>query len=113
MNSSLWDYLYESLEPFGLVRIRRMFGGAGVSIDGLNIGFCGDDVLYLKVDTDNAAAFDAEGLEHLIYNKAGVPTPMSYRRAPDAAYDDPEIMREWAGLALAAAIRAKAPKRRR
>lgn len=108
----LWDYLRESFEPLGLVRIRRMFGGAGVSVDGLNIGFVGSDILYLKTDAGNAAAFDAEGLDHLVYDKAGQLMAMSYRRAPDAAYDDPEIMRGWGEMALAAAIRAKAPKRR-
>jgi TfoX/Sxy family transcriptional regulator of competence genes/GNAT superfamily N-acetyltransferase len=108
----LWDYLRESFEPLGVVRIRRMFGGAGVSIDGFNMGFVGSDVLYLKADAGNAAVFDAEGLEHLVYDKAGRLMAMSYRRAPDAAYDDPEIMREWGVLALAAAVRAKAPGKR-
>lgn len=108
----LWDYLRESFETLGVVRIKRMFGGAGVSVDGLNIGFCGDGVVYLKADALSAADFDAEGLEHLIYNKAGVPMAMSYRRAPDAAYDEPALMAEWGALAMAAAVRAKAPKRR-
>ena len=60
----------------------------------------------------NAAAFDAEGLEPFIYDKGGMPVAMSYRRAPDAAYDDPEVMAEWAALALAAARRGKAGRGR-
>jgi DNA transformation protein len=110
---ALWDWLYEALEPLGVVRIRRMFGGAGVSIDGYNIGFAGDDALYLKVDAETLPAFEAEGLEPFIYTKAGVPVAMSYRRAPDAVFDDAGEMQHWGGMALAAAMRAKAPKPRR
>jgi DNA transformation protein len=112
-DDSLWDYLRESLEPLGLVRIRPMFGGAGVSIDGFSIGLIADEVLYLKADAGNAAAFDAMGLGPFMYQKGDRLVAMSYRRAPDSAHDEPAIMREWGELALAAAMRAKAPKRRR
>jgi DNA transformation protein and related proteins len=110
--SALWCYLGESLSPLGVVRIRRMFGGAGVSIDGFSIALIADDTLYLKADPGNVARFDAEGLEPFLYDKGGRMVAMRYRRAPDAAYDDPEVMREWGALALDAARRAKTPKPR-
>lgn len=113
MADPLWDYLSECLAPLGLVRIRRMFGGAGVSIDGFSIGLIADDLLYLKVDKASIGRFEAEGLDPFLYDKDGRLVAMSYHRAPDAAYDDPETLREWAELALAAAIRAKAPQRRK
>ncbi len=36
---------------------------------------------------------------------------MNYRRAPADVYDDAEALREWAGMAVAAGLRA--PRRRR
>ncbi|QMW23486.1 TfoX/Sxy family protein [Sandaracinobacteroides saxicola] len=105
------DYLVESLEPLGHVRIRAMFGGHGVGIDGFSIGLVGDDTLYLKVDGQTKPIFEAEGLEPFTYDGKGKPIAMSYHRAPDAAMDDPDILREWAALALAAARRAKKPKK--
>jgi DNA transformation protein len=112
----LWAMLHEELAPLGPVRIRRMFGGAGVSLDGLSIGLIADDVLYLKCDAASTPHFVAQGLEPFVYVKNGQPMAMSYRQAPDAALDDGDTLRQWAGLALAAARRAaakRAPSARR
>ena len=114
MSDPLWGWLDECLAPLGTLRIRRMFGGAGVSLDGLSIGLIADGVLYLKVDAETAPIFAAEGLEPFTFDKDGAPVALSYRRAPDAAFDDPEIMRDWVQLARAAAARAThKPARRR
>jgi DNA transformation protein len=112
MSDPLWDYLHDHLAPLGLVRIRRMFGGAGVSIDGFSVGLIADDLLYLKVDKISISRFEDENLPPFLYDKGGRMVAMSYHRAPDAAYDDPEVLRQWAELALAAAVRAKTPRRR-
>ena len=62
------------------------------------------------------AEFDAEGLEPFVYDsgKPGAkPISMSYRRAPDAAFDDEELMGEWFDSALGAAIRSGADPQKR
>jgi DNA transformation protein len=111
--TSLAPWLEEALGPLGTVRVRAMFGGHGVSLDGLSIGLVADDVLYLKCDAQTLARFEAEGLGPFLHEKDGRMVAMSYRRAPDAAMDDGDVLREWAGLALEAARRAKrsAPRR--
>lgn len=109
-SSGFLDLVKDQLSGFGPVTIRRMFGGAGVFIDGLMFGLIADDVLYLKVDAENAAAFTAEGLQPFTYAARGRRTEMSYRRAPERLLDDPEEMREWADSALAAARRASLRK---
>lgn len=111
--SGLTDWLNEALSPLGAVRVRAMFGGHGVSLDGLPFGLIADDVLYLKCDAESEGRFVAEGLAPFVYDKGGTPVAMSYRRAPDAAMDDGEVLREWAVLALAAARRARKPAARR
>jgi DNA transformation protein len=90
-----------------------MFGGHGVSVDGLSVGLIADDVLYLKCDGETVADFEAVGLEPFIFDKGGRPVAMSYRRAPDAALDDAELLRDWVMRALGAARRAKKPPARR
>jgi len=111
--TALTPWLEEALAPMGAVKVRAMFGGYGVSLDGLSVGLIADDVLYLKCDAGNVAAFEAEGLGPFMYDKGGVMMPMSYRQAPEAAMDDGEVLRLWVGRALEAARRVKRPLPRR
>ena len=41
-------FVQEALAPVGVIRIRRMFGGAGVYADDLFFAIIADDQLYLK-----------------------------------------------------------------
>jgi DNA transformation protein len=103
----------ELFAAFGAVSIRRMFGGAGIFADDMMFGLVDEGVIYLKVDADNAPAFDRENLEPFTYmTGSGKRASMSYRRMPDRLYDDPEELMVWARAALAAARRGgtrKAP----
>jgi DNA transformation protein len=107
------DFLKDQLAGLGAVNVRRMFGGAGVYCHGVMFALVADDTLYLKADEKTRADFEAEGLEAFTYQaKGGRNTVMSYWRAPERLYDEPEEMIAWAGKALAAAQRASGPKRR-
>lgn len=100
-------FVEELLSDFGQVRIKPMFGGAGISKDGLNFAFIVADTLYFKADDENRAAFEAEGMEPFGYTAKGKPIVTSYWRVPDRLLEDPEQLQEWAREALAAAQRAK------
>ena len=52
----------ELFREFGPVSVRRMFGGAGIFVDGLMIGLVSDGVIYLKADGETIPAFEREGL---------------------------------------------------
>ena len=54
--------LKEIFEPFGSVAVKRMFGGHGVYADGLCFAIETDGEVYLKVDDQNRADFEAAGL---------------------------------------------------
>ncbi len=111
--SSTADYLPELFASFGRITLRRMFGGHGVYHDGLMFGLVIDDTLYLKCDPLIAADFEAEGLEPFTYSdRNGRRAVMSYRRAPEALLDDPELAAQWARKAYAAAVRAQAAARK-
>ena len=111
--SEFVEYLLELMNDFGNIRSRAMFGGYGIYRDDLMFGLVADDQLYLKVDDDNRAAFEAEGSEPFIYIKNGQPMAMSYYLVPESALDNPREMQEWAQLAFDAALRAKKPKRKK
>ncbi|MDP5238440.1 TfoX/Sxy family protein [Uliginosibacterium sp. 31-16] len=100
-------YLAELLAPLGRIRTKRMFGGAGIYCEELFFAIVIDDVLYLKVDDESRAAFEAEGLEPFRYEAKGKLMQMNYYRAPDEALESPALMQPWARDALAAALRAR------
>jgi DNA transformation protein len=100
-------YLPEVFHEFGPISVRKMFGGHGVYHDGLMIGLIADDTLYLKVDAQSVAEFEALDLPQFKYPKGNKLVGMSYYQAPADALEDPDEMREWAQLAFAAALRSR------
>lgn len=99
-------HLLDLLEPLGPVRARRMFGGYGIYLDRMMFALVSDDTLYLKVDDDSRAEFEAAGLEPFRYTKKGKSYQMSYHAAPEDALEDAELLRDWARMAVDAAMRA-------
>ena len=97
----------ELFSVFGVVAVRRMFGGAGIYADGTMFGLIASGVIYLKADEQNTPAYERENLPPFTYEtKDGKRGVMSYRRMPDRLYDDPEELAAWARDALAAARRS-------
>ncbi|NIJ42642.1 DNA transformation protein [Parvibaculum indicum] len=110
-------FVREQLEALGPVRIRAMFGGAGVYFDDLMFGLIAGETLYFKVDDQNRSAFEEEGQTPFMYQppprdgQARKAISMSYYEVPERLYDDPDEMVAWARDALSAAMRAKAGKK--
>jgi DNA transformation protein and related proteins len=105
-------FLNEILSPMGRITVRRMFGGAGIYCDSVIFGLIIDDVLYLKADETSAQDFKADGMAPFSYEtKSGVRSVMSYWRAPERLFDEPEDFVMWARRSLAISHTAKtAPK---
>ncbi|WP_111496368.1 MULTISPECIES: TfoX/Sxy family protein [Marinobacter] len=106
-------FVLELMQSVGPVTHRRMFGGAGLFLEGLMIGLIADRALYFKVDSETEAAFVEAGLMPFTYQRAGRDVALSYREAPEEVFDDIDAMRDWGGRAWSAAIRSAARKRRR
>ncbi len=100
----------ELLAPLGYVTARRMFGGAGLYVDGLIVGLEIEGTLYLKTDDLNRERFAAAGGSPFVYAGKGKAITTSYWTAPDEAMDSPEAMRPWARLAFEASLRRAAAK---
>jgi DNA transformation protein len=119
MSSDFIAHLQDLFADFGTVTARRMFGGRGLyaSVDGNDEVFFAlviDEALYLKVDAQTQARFEAVGSMPFVYEKQKEPITTSYWSAPDAAMESAQDMQPWAQLAYAAALRKRAaPKRRK
>jgi DNA transformation protein len=100
----------ELLAPLGAVRVRRMFGGWGIYLDGLFIALIAFERLYLKADASTIDRFKAAACEPFRYEHDGREMTMSYWTAPAEALDSPPLMEPWARLALQAALTARAAK---
>ena len=65
-----------------------------------------DDALYFRVDDHNQAAFgEAEAFPPLSYEKGGRSIDLSFWRAPERLFDEPDELMTWARAAAAAAHR--------
>lgn len=108
------DYCCELLSSLGPCRAKRMFGGWGISVDGMTVAILANlgegDTLWLKVDEDSKPAFEAEGCARFVYDVQGQPKGMNYYAAPADAMESPGLMAPWARLALQAALTAHAAK---
>ncbi len=110
-------YCCELLSSAGPCVAKRMFGGWGISTDGLTLAIVADlgvgEILWLKARDDTRARWAAAGCTRFTYisTKDGQPVArgMNYYSAPEDAMDSPHAMAPWARLALDAALAARAP----
>lgn len=99
-------FVLDPLQLMGPVQARRMFGGAGLFLEGVMFALISERVLYFKVDAHSLADYEAEGLPAFEYPRGGKQIRLSYRQAPEQCMDDSEAMLDWANRAYAAALRA-------
>ena len=103
-------HLVDLLAPLGPVLYRRMFGGAGLFIDGRMFAILADETLYLKVDDTTRAAFEAAGFAPFTCVAKTRTITLPYHQMPDEILDDPDDLLDWARKAVAAAMRAPPPR---
>lgn len=98
----------ELFSALGEIRIRKMFGGAGVYYDGRMFALIADNEVYIKSDRLNDRQFEAQDCPRFHYDKGeGEIIAVSFRAMPETAFDDPEEAVAWAKLGIEAARRAK------
>ena len=106
-------YCCELLSAAGPCVLRRMFGGYGISTDGLTIAILADlgkgEKLWLKASPESSVQFESAGCERFTYMAQGKPRSMGYYSAPDEAMESISEMAPWARLALEAALTARQP----
>ena len=112
--SGFHAFVEELFAGFGPVRIKRMFGGAGIYAGEVMFGLIDDETIYLKADEALKGELAAEGSVAWVYSRApGKWEETSYWRLPETALDDPDEAAAWARKALAVAEAKAAGKRPR
>jgi DNA transformation protein len=108
-SDSFTEFLREQLAPLGHITMRRMFGKTGVFCDGLMFAMVTDNMLYFRVDDHNREDFkEAASVPPLNYRKGGATIDLSFWRAPERLFDEPDELVAWARMAVAAAGRVAA-----
>ena len=105
------DWIIDLFEPYGPVRLKRMFGGQGIYDGELFIGLQAFGQIWLKADEETRGLFEAAGSKPFVYDgKEKTVTIQAFWLLPDEALDDPDAIKLWAGRAAAASRRAQAAK---
>lgn len=110
------EYLLDLFGPLGSVRVRGMFGGAGIFHGEVMFALVAYEALYLKADEINRPVFEEGCWPPFIYESPnGKRVQMPYWQVPDALMDEVDALRDLARGAIDAAYRAaraKAVKKR-
>ncbi|AET69046.1 regulator of competence-specific genes [Desulfosporosinus orientis DSM 765] len=102
VSESFKDYVLDQLgllDQMGFIKVKKMFGGAGLYYDGLIFGLLADDVLYFKVDDSNRSDYEKAGTE-AFRPFAHKPMVMSYYEVPVDIMEDREQLADWVWKAL-------------
>ncbi len=108
------DYCCDLLAGVGPCAAKRMFGGWGLSVDGMSIAWLIDlgqgERLWLKTNDNLRSAFEAAGCEQFRYESKGRMVTVNHFAPPEEAMESAPLMLPWARLALQAALQAQAEK---
>jgi DNA transformation protein len=102
-------YVLEQLGRVARITPKRMFGGVGVYAQDAHFAILQNDIVYLRVDDNNRADFEAAGMQPL-RPYAGKPTLMPYFELPAEVLEDEDQLRRWVAAAIRAAVRAQTAK---
>ena len=120
-NRDFADYCCELLSSVGPCIAKRMFGGWGLSLDGLTFAIIADlgegEKLWLKADSQTEHRFEAQGGKRFTMTMQRKDGPaqvsMGYYSVPVDAMESALVMAPWARLALGTALQAHSLKTRR
>jgi len=95
------NYLLDVLEPLGVIRHRRLFGGAGLYYDGKQFAILMDNRLYLVTDDTTRSSFERHGmLPFSNQTKRGRVLLKRYYEVPEDVMADPALLPVWARHAV-------------
>jgi DNA transformation protein len=86
-----------------------MFGGHGLYCNEVFFALVASGAVFLKADDENRPQFEAQGLK-AFRPYEDRPETMQYYEAPAEMFEDPDMLKQWAGGAIAAALRAQTKK---
>jgi DNA transformation protein len=112
VSAAFRDYVTDLFAPFGEVKIKPMFGGAGIYFKDQMFALLADERIYLKANDETRPSFDAEGMKPFVFeSKKGETIMTSYVETPPRLLDDTDELAAWARRAYAVAIAGRAKKK--
>jgi DNA transformation protein and related proteins len=106
------EHVEELLAGFGKVQIKRMFGGAAVSRNGVGFAILDDDTFFIKADPVFGAELKKQGCKPWVYSikKDGTVRDVAYWSIPSSAMDDGDEASALAKRSYQIAVKADAEK---
>ncbi len=106
------DYATELIAGFGKVDVKRMFGGAALSRNGVGFAILDDDTFFLKADAALGAELKKLGCKPWVYSvkKDGTVRDIAYWSLPATAADDPDEAVELVKRSFAISVQAAKDK---
>lgn len=106
------DYATELIAGFGKVDVKRMFGGAALSRNGVGFAILDDDTFFLKADAALGAELKKQGCKPWVYSvkKDGTVRDIAYWSLPAMAADDPDDAVELVKRSFAISLQAAKAK---
>ena len=113
VSAAFREHVADLFAALGDVKIKLMFGGAGIYFKDRMFGLIADERIYLKANDQTRPAFEAEGSKPFVFEmKSGELAAMSYLEVPPRLLDDPDELAKWARRAYEAAVAAKGKKKK-
>lgn len=113
VSAAFREHVADLFARFGEIKLKSMFGGAGIYHKDQMFALMMDDRVYLKGGDEMRAAFEKLGVKpFVITNSKGERVATSYYEMPEHLLDDPDEVVVWARRAYDAAIAARARKRK-
>ena len=106
------DHVEELLAGFGKVQIKRMFGGAAISRNGIGFAILDDDTFFIKADGAFGAELKKQGCKPWVYSikKDGTVRDIAHWSVPASAMDDADEASALAKRSYQIAVKADAEK---
>ena len=110
------EHIRELFSSFRSIEVRPMFGGSGISTEGLTFAIAFEGVIYLRANLEMVPELKALGSKPFVYPYAKHPRVRKnpdtapFWRMPEHLYDEPEEAARWAARSLEAARAKKAGK---
>jgi DNA transformation protein and related proteins len=107
-------FVVELFTGFGTVKVRPMFGAAGIFAGDIMLGVVADEKIYLKTDARSRKAYEGEGAKPFTFFKSsrGETIITSYFEVPERLYDDADELAQWARRAHEIALNSPTGRRK-
>lgn len=106
VSSEYRAFVLEQMGRVEPVAARSMFGGVSISSAGLAFALIAGDTVYMKVDDENRADFEALGMGP--FRPFDDPSQtMQYYELPAELLEDPDTLRPWVNASLEVARRKR------